>query len=1161
MKKLVLAILMAGLAALAHAGEPLIVGEDVVKRFETPHPYTSPLEGRTGVIWSDVIHHPGAAYIAPHFSRFHLADGDYVVVRAPDDSRSWKYAGLGNADLGESAEGFWGINIPGETAIVELWASKSDGEFGYSIDRYARGYRPEEMSGPEAICGPDESNWAKCYQSTEPRIYDRARAIARLLISGSRLCTGWLIGNAGHLMTNAHCILNATDAGNTSFEFMAEGATCTTNCPQLQCPGTVVATVSDLIQRSVTQDFSLVLLPTNPTCTYGYVPLRSTDPIANERMYIPNHSAGKGKRIAVFSSDPADESGYCEVASPGSFIDCAGFPGVDVTYKADTEGGSSGSPTVAYSDHKAIALHHCSLGGPCGSSGGRMLEIITALGPNLPPGAFLDCVGNVSFDANAYGCSDVATVLVTDDTRAGSGAQPVTLVSGAEPLGETVSLPETPPGSGRFVGTVPTTSAAAFSGDGAISVGASDTITVSFQDLGCGPGCGNATRSDVATTDCTSPLISNVQTSNIQGSLVDITWSTNEPSDSVVTYGPASGPPTLVLSGQAMVTSHFMRVGGLDSCSSYVFRVGSTDPYGNAVAADNGGANYPFTTLFDVSPSFAYAGPSVAIPDNDTAGALAAVQVSDPGAIIDVNVKVSLAHTRDADLVVYLIGPDGTEVALIGGRGGEGDNFVNTVLDDQAGSSLAQGSAPFTGSFRPEQPLTAFEGRVATGTWTLRVADVYPGSSGSILGFEVEITFQSLACFHDCSGNSTSVIQDTCAGGGAGSANGYWDDGEEAQLGVTLRNSGTLPLSGITATLVPVTPGVTLLDDTAGYPNLAPLTNALSQSPHFRATLSAGFTCGAPIDFQVNIATAQGSFSDTVRFFSGRSVDPVVLLESFSGGIPATWTVVDGGTGTGPAATWTTANPGARSFPSPLGDPVAIVDSDAAAGSAAHDEALITPVIELSAAVTVTLEFDQYFFWYDAGGDEKGDVDVRSSLTGGAWVNVFRNQGASSPEPDHRTLNISAQAAGASNVQIRFRYYDADWEWYWQVDNVRVTHTQVASCYITPCLLAPPGEVSPITWSSKTSAAWTSVPAAASYHLYRGARADLPALTSAAVDSCRRATGAGLSATGLAETPSAGSFSWWLVRAENAAGQGPAGSARLSQVSTPRSQDSSGACP
>jgi hypothetical protein len=127
------------------------------------------------------------------------------------------------------------------------------------------------------------------------------------------------------------------------------------------------------------------------------------------------------------------------------------------------------------------------------------------------------------------------------------------------------------------------------------------------------------------------------------------------------------------------------------------------------------------------------------------------------------------------------------------------------------------------------------------------------------------------------------------------------------------------------------------------------------------------------------------------------------------------------------------------------------VDSDAAGTAATQDEQLITPSLDLSQAQTVTLQFDQYFRWYTGGSSETGDVDVRSSLTGNAWVNVFRNQGASSANPDHRTINLTAQAAGASDVQIRFHYYQGEFEWWWMVDNVRIDITATAGCESTPC--------------------------------------------------------------------------------------------------------------
>jgi hypothetical protein len=64
-------------------------------------------------------------------------------------------------------------------------------------------------------------------------------------------------------------------------------------------------------------------------------------------------------------------------------------------------------------------------------------------------------------------------------------------------------------------------------------------------------------------------------------------------------------------------------------------------------------------------------------------------------------------------------------------------------------------------------------------------------------------------------------------------------------------------------------------------------------------------------------------------------------------------------------------------------------------------------------------------------------------------------EGASSANPEHKALNITAQAAGAANVQIRFHYYNAAFDRYWEVDNVKVTATLPPPCTNAVCTGAP----------------------------------------------------------------------------------------------------------
>ncbi len=119
-----------------------------------------------------------------------------------------------------------------------------------------------------------------------------------------------------------------------------------------------------------------------------------------------------------------------------------------------------------------------------------------------------------------------------------------------------------------------------------------------------------------------------------------------------------------------------------------------------------------------------------AIPDYDTI--TSALAISDDGAIVDLNVKVKITHTVDADMEVYLVAPDGTRVELFTDVGGTGDNFDNTILDDEAVELITAGRAPFAGSYRPEGSLADMIGKDLAGTWILEVTDDFYTHTGTL---------------------------------------------------------------------------------------------------------------------------------------------------------------------------------------------------------------------------------------------------------------------------------------------------------------------------------------------------------------------------------------------------------------------------------------------
>ena len=93
------------------------------------------------------------------------------------------------------------------------------------------------------------------------------------------------------------------------------------------------------------------------------------------------------------------------------------------------------------------------------------------------------------------------------------------------------------------------------------------------------------------------------------------------------------------------------------------------------------------------------------------------------GSLSDVDVRVSITHTYDSDLDVYLISPLGTRVELFTDVGGGGDNFDDTILDDAAAAGIGSGTAPFAGRYRPEGLLSALNGQNPNGTWQLEITD------------------------------------------------------------------------------------------------------------------------------------------------------------------------------------------------------------------------------------------------------------------------------------------------------------------------------------------------------------------------------------------------------------------------------------------------------
>jgi len=131
---------------------------------------------------------------------------------------------------------------------------------------------------------------------------------------------------------------------------------------------------------------------------------------------------------------------------------------------------------------------------------------------------------------------------------------------------------------------------------------------------------------------------------------------------------------------------------------------------------------------------------TVWVPIRDNTTNYDSFQVGTHSNIIKVNFTMTqLIHTYDGDVTFALRSPSGTEVILSANNGGSGDNYINTVFNDSATTPIASGTAPFTGTFTPTGPLSAFNGQDPYGWWRLRVNDNAGGDTGHVGQYCVQI--------------------------------------------------------------------------------------------------------------------------------------------------------------------------------------------------------------------------------------------------------------------------------------------------------------------------------------------------------------------------------------------------------------------------------------
>ncbi|MCE1164782.1 MAG: T9SS type A sorting domain-containing protein [Bacteroidetes bacterium] len=130
-------------------------------------------------------------------------------------------------------------------------------------------------------------------------------------------------------------------------------------------------------------------------------------------------------------------------------------------------------------------------------------------------------------------------------------------------------------------------------------------------------------------------------------------------------------------------------------------------------------------------------------PILDNAITADSIYLNYPGYIVKGTVNMSLNHPNDGDLIIMLVNSGSGAITLSSRNGEGGSNYINTTFDDNASLSVTQGSPPFSGPYKPQNPLSVLSNLPLTGNWILKVLDVAPGNQGTLTNWCISFLVKS----------------------------------------------------------------------------------------------------------------------------------------------------------------------------------------------------------------------------------------------------------------------------------------------------------------------------------------------------------------------------------------------------------------------------------
>lgn len=286
-------------------------------------------------IWQGVVHAEGAYSLNFTFNPFSLPPGAKLYLYTPGkEDIAGAFTARNNKLSGKLAV----RPLAGDEVIIAYYEPAGVAKNGrFKITRIGHDYK-NAFGEEETTSQYCEVN-INCSEGDEWQL--EKRAVAKIVIDNSRICTGALVNNTSsngtpYFLTASHCIGNDSEARNTVFFFNYESKECTGS------EGSLAQSLSGSELKATApgsnQDFTLVALTETPPAEYKpYYAGWDRGQDAPESTVTIHHPDGDIKKISIDNDSPI-------TGDYGAGYDENTHWLIQRWDVGATEGGSSGSP-------------------------------------------------------------------------------------------------------------------------------------------------------------------------------------------------------------------------------------------------------------------------------------------------------------------------------------------------------------------------------------------------------------------------------------------------------------------------------------------------------------------------------------------------------------------------------------------------------------------------------------------------------------------------------------------------------------------------------------------------------------------------------------------------------------------------------------------------